>query len=50
LQVSYAKAVRALIAEFRDLNLPSAEARAREMVRRMLSDRQRAMLDERGTG
>jgi hypothetical protein len=41
--------VRALIADFRDLNLPNAEARAREMVRRELSDRQRARLDERRT-
>jgi hypothetical protein len=50
LQLPYARMVRALIAEFRDLNLPNAEARAVEMVRRELSDRQRARLDERGTG
>jgi hypothetical protein len=50
LQLPYARMVRALIADYRDLNLPNAEARAREMVRRMLSDRQRATLDERSTG
>jgi hypothetical protein len=49
LQLPYARMVRALIADFRDLNLPNAEARAREMVRRELSDRQRARLDERRT-
>jgi hypothetical protein len=50
LQLPYARTVRALIAEYRDLNLPNAEARAVEMVRGMLSDRQRATLDERSTG
>jgi hypothetical protein len=50
LQLPYARMVRALIAEYRDLNLPNAEARAVEMVRRQLSDRQRATLDERSTG
>jgi hypothetical protein len=50
LQLPYARMVRALIAEYRDLNLPNAEARAVEMVRGMLSDRQRATLDERSTG